>query len=156
MRRRTDPSRRRGGTTTVELAVILPVFFLFMFTLIEFSHSYLISNALGAATRKAARYGSCDGITTAATEQKAVELITKAMKVNKATVVVKDASVFDSSSVDPSTINYSTLPAIELKDASPRKLFIVRAEVNYADVALLPPFWLKTLKLSGQSVMRHE
>jgi len=154
---RPQPSgSERSGTTLVELAVVLPVFFLFMFTLVEFGHFFMVTNALGAATRKAARYGSCDGVTTAQAQQKATELLATAMKMTGVSVIVKNASVFDSSSTDPTTINYQELPAIELQNASPRQLFIIRAEVLYSDVSLLPPMWLKNATISGQAVMRHE
>lgn len=138
------------------MAVVLPVFFTFMFALIEFSHAYFVINVLNAATKKAARIGIGDDVTTAQVEAKVRSLLSSAIKTDHVTVVVKNAGTFDSSNVNPKTINYSSLPAIELSDADPRQLFIVRASVPYEDVALIKPFWIKNVTLSGQSVMRHE
>lgn len=148
--------RRRTGATTVEMAVVLPVFFLFMFALVEFSHAYFVINVLNGACKKAARMGIGDDVTTTQVEAKVREILTKAMKVNNVTVVVKNAGTFDSSSTNPANINYNSLPSIELSDAEPRQLFIVRASVPYEDVSLIPPLWIKNITLSGQSVMRHE
>lgn len=149
-------SDRRGGTTIVELAVVLPVFTIFLAGLMEINHTYLVISTLKAAANKAARYGVADGVTTADVNAKALEVIAAAIPTDDVTILIKDASVFDTPGVDPDNINYNTLPAIELSDAEPRQLFIVRIEVNYDDVALLPPFFVKNATLSGQSVSRHE
>ena len=73
-----------------------------------------------------------------------------------ATVLIKDGSDFDTPGFDPTGLNYAALPNIEVEDADPKQLFIVRIEVPYNDVAILPPFWIKNITLSGQAVMRHE
>lgn len=158
MRRRFLPFQksRRDGTTLVEMAVVLPVFFLFLFALMEFSHAYMIISMLNAATKRAARYGVADGVSTANVEAKVKAILGSAMKTTNVTVQVKNAGMFDASTVNASTINYSTLPSIELNGSKARQLFIVRAQVKYEDVALIPPFWIKGATLSGQSVMRHE
>ena len=113
-------------------------------------------STLKAVANKAAQYGVADGVTTADVNSKALEVIAAAIPTDDVTILIKDASVFDTPGVDPDNINYNTLPAIELSDAEPRQLFIVRIEVNYDDVALLPPFFVKNATLSGQSVSRHE
>jgi len=149
-------SSERRGATLVETAVTLPVFFLFVFGLLEFGHAFMVINSINAAATKAARLGISEGITTADVEARLDELLGASIDMTHATVYVKDASVFDSGGVDPTSINYATLPAIEVGDAEPRQLFVVRAEVPYEDVAIMPPFWVTNITLSGQSVMRHE
>jgi Flp pilus assembly protein TadG len=155
--RRFHPTRRgRRGTTLVEMAVVLPVFFLFLFALMEFSHAYMVVSMLNAATKRAARYGVADGVSTTSVEQKVKDILAPSMTTADVTVQVKNAGVFDEAGVNPSSIDYGSLQAIDLTTAASRQLFVVRAEVRYEDVALIPPFWIKNATLSAQSVMRHE
>ena len=53
------------------------------------------------------------------------------------------------------------MPSIELNNAEPRQLFMVRARINYRDVAIVPniPYlgnFLDDVTLEGQAFMRHE
>lgn len=152
--KRMDASRE--GTTLVELAFVLPVFLLFLFTLFEFSHAYMAINTLNAATKKAAREGSMDGISTAAVAARVNQILENAFDISSLAVDIKDAGVFDTADVDAANIDYGNLPAIELSDSEPRQLFIVRATIPYNSISLVPPFFIKNITLSGQSVMRHE
>lgn len=138
------------------MAVVLPVFFVFLFSLFEFGHAFMVINTLNAATKKAAREGVADGTSTNRVSQRVQDILGTAIDSSRVTVYVKDASVFDTPGVDAESIDYDALPAIELLDAEPRQLFVVRVEVPYADVAILPPMWIKNITLRGQSVMRHE
>jgi Flp pilus assembly protein TadG len=151
-----SPKSRRRGATIVEMAVIMPVFGLFIAGLLEFGHAYMVINALNAAAKKAARYGVVDEVTTADVIDRVEESLGSAVDVSKVTVQVKDASVFDNANFNPKTVNYGSLPSINLETAEPRQLFIVRVTVPYEDVAILPPFWIKNATLTGQSVNRHE
>lgn len=150
----------RQGATLVETAIVLPVFFLFLFGLWEFSHFYFVGNMLDAAARRAARNGTLDGTSTAQVENEVKTTLAHAFDSSKVTVRIKDASAFESSTVDASNIDYSDLPDIELNDAEPRQLFIIRVEVDYADVGIISNSlfggWLTGKKLTGQAVMRHE
>ncbi|QDU41425.1 hypothetical protein Mal4_57920 [Maioricimonas rarisocia] len=135
---------------------MMPVFAVFIAGIMEFGHAYLVINTLNAAAKRAARYGAVEDISTSDVVAKANSILVAARAASDATIYVKDASVFDTEGVDPDQISYSSLPDIELLDAEDRQLYVVRIEVNYDDVALMPPFWAKNIRLSGQSVMRHE
>ncbi|MFO1042352.1 MAG: TadE/TadG family type IV pilus assembly protein [Planctomycetaceae bacterium] len=152
----TKRRRNRSGSSAVEVALTLPIFIMFLAALMEFGHVFFVSHMLKAAAKAGARYGSSPGVTTAQCQAKVQQIVASSIKVSKATVYVKDASVFDTSSVNPSNINYATLPAVELKTAEQGRLFIVRVTVPYDQVALLPPFWVKGRTVTGQSVLRHE
>ena len=153
--RRYVNSRTRG-TTIVEMAVILPVFLSFLFALFEFSHAYMVVNTINAAAKKAARYGVAEGISTQQVAARTEEILEQAFDTNAVTVLIKDAGVFDTPGTDPSSIDYQNLSNIELNDAEPRQLFLIRVEIPYDEVAIIPPFWIKGATLTGQSVMRHE
>lgn len=148
-----QPQRR--GTTAVEVAVTLPVFGVIMMGLMECAHAMMIVHSLDSAARQSARYGSVDGISSAQVIAKAQAIMAKSTRVVP-TVLVKDGSSFDSASFNPTTINYTGLANKELSTAEDDQMFIVRMSVPYNSVALLPPFFVKNITLTGQAVMRHE
>ena len=134
--------RRRGshhcGTTLVETALVLPVFLAFVLGLMELSHAYLVTNVMRAACREAARMGSVSGTSSAQVKQKALYMMGSTCKASLVTVFVKDASAFDGNN-SPATDGASleNLPAIQLTNAAPRQLFLVRAKVHYNDIAIV-------------------
>ncbi|MCA9023685.1 MAG: pilus assembly protein [Planctomycetaceae bacterium] len=151
-----DSRRSRSGATVVEMAVVLPVFGIFLAGLMETGHAYMVMDVLNSAAKQAARLGALEGKTSAQVLALAQAKIGGAVNPSDATVYIKDGSDFDTPGFDPTGISYSGLPDIEVQDAEARQLFIVRIEVPYNDVAILPPFWIKDITLSGQAVMRHE
>lgn len=56
---RTDKrgKTRERGATLMEFALILPVFVLLVFGLIEFGHTWYITHAINSASREGARHG---------------------------------------------------------------------------------------------------
>jgi hypothetical protein len=149
----------RRGTTTVELALVLPILLMIYFSLIEFGHCYMTSQLLKTAARKAARFGVADGKTTAQVRTEVENMIKSAMDPAKATIYIKDGSMFEVDGASPPS-NYSTLPNVEVSSLESRELFLVRVEVPYNSISLFPNgFWhthLHNLTLSGQAVVRHE
>ncbi len=148
--------RERRGATLVELAIVLPVFFMLVFAFIEFGHVFMTIHVLNSAAKQAARLGIGDNSTTAAVKQKASAILSSSLDPSLVTVEVLDGSVFDDPNVDPKNVNYSQLSEIDLSQAEPRQLFIVRCTLPYNSIAILGPRWVKDLTIYGQSVMRHE
>jgi hypothetical protein len=154
---RKSTRARRGGTTVLEVAVVLPVFFTFVFGLVEYGRIQMVSNVIKNACRQGARYGSTEGVTTAEARARVRRILGSAMDPDVVDIIVKDASVFDDGDALPdSAEDYQGLPSIELDDAQPRQLFVVRATVEYQDIALLPISCLNGMELTGQALMRHE
>lgn len=147
---------RRGGATLVETAVVMPVFLIFVWAIIEFGHAFMVVNLLNAAAKRASREGVVDDVTTAQVIARVNEIVGSAISTDSLTVLVKNGNAFDDPDVDPTGINYSALPNIELADAEPRQLFIVYVEVPYSQVAIMPPKWVTGVTLRGQSAQRHE
>jgi hypothetical protein len=154
--------RTRRGTTTVELAVILPVLLVFLYGLIEFGRAQWVSNMLNRACRAAARYGAGDGVTTAEVQAKLREILTATVDPDLVEFMVKDAGVYDEGGSLPETPDdFAGLADIEVADAEPRHLFLVRASLNYQDIALfripLMDFMgMDDVVLVGLAVTRHE
>ena len=138
------------------MAIVLPVFGVFLAGLMETGHALMVMDVLNSAAKQAARLGALEGKTTAQVMTLAQDKISGAVTPGDATVMIKNGSDFDTPGFDPTGLDYASLPDIEVLDAESKELFIVRIEVPYNDVAILPPFWIKNITLSGQAVMRHE
>lgn len=158
--RRTRTKRR--GTTVVETALVLPVFLLFVLGLIELGHAQLVKHVLRAACRQAARMGTTEGKTTANVEARVRDVLGTVVDAADVQIYVKDASIYDAGGTPPDNgSDLEALPSIELSDAEPRQLFLVRAKVNYEDIAIVRniPYigrFLDGVVLEGQAIMRHE
>lgn len=137
------------------MGFVLPVFAIFLAGLMEVNHAFLVTATLRSAAEQGARAGVADGVTSASIESKVRAIIGPVIDQSKVSVSVKDGSTFDNGA-DPKSIDYGALPPIEAATAAPRQLYIVRVEVDYSAVSLLPPFFLKDVHLVEQSVCRHE
>lgn len=151
----------RRGTTVVETALVLPVFLVFVLGIIELGHAQMVKNLLRSGCREAARIGSTEGHSTGEVQQRVLDVIGSAVNPELIQVYVKDASVFDNGGGSTDSQSLEALPDIELSDAEPRSMFLVRAKVNYSDIAIVPniPFlgsFLDEVVLEGQAFMRHE
>jgi len=155
-RKRLSRAEGRNGTTLVEMAVVLPVFFTFVFGIFEFGYAYMVVASLNSAANKAARMGVAEGVTTAQVVDRVNSLLSQSFDTSNATVYVKDGALFDTLTPNAANLDYATLPGIELSAADPQQLFIVRVEIPYEDIAIMPPFWVTGVTLKGQAVMRHE
>jgi Flp pilus assembly protein TadG len=151
---RQKPSRK--GALTVETALVLPVLGILLAGLMEFGHYFLVSNTLNAAAREGVQIGCYEEVTSAQVETKVRQIVAAALNSNQATVSVRDGSVFDTANVNPSSINFNSLPLMEVSTCKRGDCFIAQVSVPYNSVALLPPFWLKNKTIVGRAVMRHE
>lgn len=154
--RSNNITHHRHGALTVEVALIMPVFVLFLMAILEFGHFCLVKHTMQAAVRRAAHLGSFESTTTSQVETKVREIAGSVIDQNLLTVQVRDASVFDSGNFNANTLDVSSLPAIDLTEAEMGDCFIVRATVPYDDVAILPPFWIQGKTIAAQAAMRHE
>ena len=154
---KTRNTLRRRGATLVEFAIVLPVFLLLVFGIIEYGRLQMTVNLLKNACRQASRLGTTEGVSTSQAIARANQILGPAMDTNDVTILVKDASVFDEAGDLPeNSSDYVALPAIELAEAEPRQLFLIRADIAYNDIALIPMQWMEGMVISGQAIMRHE
>jgi Flp pilus assembly protein TadG len=136
---------------------VLPVYLILLLGIAEFGHAQLVINLLNSACRNGARIGSTEGTTSADIVARVNQTVGTAVPTNKITVYVKNASVFDSGGTTPTTDSaLEALPALEVADADPRQMFMVRAKVAYNDIALVPMPFLRNVVLDAQAFMRHE
>lgn len=156
-------NQARRGTTVVETALVLPIFLLFVFVLVEIGHAQMIKNMLRGACREAARLGCTEGSATADVQARVLEILGGAVSSGHVNVMVKDAGAFDEGGDPPqSNSDLESLPDMEVSEADQGQLFLVRATVNYNDVAVIPTSipilgqYLDNLVLDGQAFIRHE
>lgn len=141
----------------VETALVMPVFFLFVFAIMEFGHATMVSNVLKNSCRNAARWGAASGATTEEVVAFARNQMKSAVNTGVVTIQVKDASFFDDGGELPAnSSDWAALSDIELSDAESRQMFLIRATVRYGDVTIFPQPWLGNVVLGGQSITRHE
>lgn len=149
--------RRRRGATAVEVAVIMPVFILFVLAIVEIGHAIMLNNMVKAAARNAARFGSTEGVTSEQVADKLRFFMKSSMDTSHIDIVVKDASIFDSDATLPATPEeFENLPPVEVFDLESRQLYAVRASIQYDDVAFLRLPYFNNIVLTGQAFMRHE
>jgi hypothetical protein len=153
---RRQTSKQRRGTTTVETAVVLPVFLTLLFAIFEFGHAQMINNMLNSACRNAARVGAVEGSTTDQVEDRVEQMMGAVVPANSVEVFVKNASSFDGGGSTPEGQGLEALPNIDLANTEPRTLFVVRAKIAYNEVAIVPMPFLEAVVLDAQAFMRHE
>lgn len=145
------------GTAAVETAVVLPVYVLLLFGVIEFGHAHMVQNLLQSGCRNGARMGSTAGPTTAEVIARLRQTLGAGVDDGKVSIWVQDASSLDDGAAWPVTDEeVAALPGIELADAEDRQLFVIRASVAYNDISLLPLPFLSGMRLKAQCFMRHE
>ena len=126
---------RRFGGAAVEFAIVGPLFFLFVFGIIEFGRVMMVKNVITNASREAGRVAVIDGTTSTEIEQVAREY-SQAGTVAEVTVSISPSDLSIVSQGTPITVTVS---------------------VNFNDVSWLPtPAILKDMAISGSSTMRRE
>ncbi|HMO14739.1 MAG TPA: pilus assembly protein [Pirellulaceae bacterium] len=148
--------QNRSGTTSVEMAFVLPVFIFFLFAFVEFGHTLMVRSVLISTAKSAARLGSFGDKTSEDVQAYIEGRLSRAFRVEKSTILIKDASIFENDDVNYATVDVSTLPSVQLANLDSRAMFIIEIRVPYEEIALIPPFWNTNLQLYGVSVMRHE
>ncbi len=147
----------RHGTTIVETAIVLPVFLFFLLAIIEYGHSQMVNNVLRSACRSGARLGATEGRSTSDVITHVQDILGSAIPTNAAHVFVKDGSVYDTNESAPVTGNdIENLPNLELLNAEPRQMYLIRARIEYNEIALVPMPFMQGAVLQGQAYMRHE
>lgn len=149
--------QRRRGTTSVEVAIVLPIFLAFVFGVFEFGRLQLVCNLLTSSARAGARLGATEGISTSTAMNHVLSAMAIGVDAGDVSVAVKDASVYDGSGPYPQCLgDFQSLPDVELSGLEARELFLIHTSIPYNEVAILPFPFLRDWTLTGRAVMRHE
>lgn len=137
---RCQPRRsRRFGVTTVEFAVVAPVFFLFILGLIEVGRAIMVCHQLNHAARTGCRAGVLQGTSTSSIKSTTdTELSEQGVKGGTVTVAVNGSASTDASS------------------AASNDEITVSVTVPVSAITWLPFARFLTGNLSGQYSLRRE
>lgn len=152
---RTDPMRilrtkkpeLRRGAALVEMAIVLPIFLMVSFGIIEFGRAMMVANMVTNSAREGARMAVLDGSSNAQVTQAVHDFLQAALKVKPADVAV-------TITITPAAGNPD--PANQCAAATARDLIAVDVQVPFSKVSILPATYIKTGNLIGRSAMRHE
>ena len=125
-------ARKRQGTTTVEVAICLPVLFMFLFSAYELSRCNMLLHAAESAAYEGARVGIVPG----ATKEK-----------------IEDAVAFVLVSVGATNFNVNITP--EVIDLGTEKVK-VEVELNLSDNTAMPQMFIDDLRLRGECELTRE
>lgn len=138
--------RDRRGSAMVEMAFIAPVFFAFIFGIMELSRIYWVQSSLRIACQEGCRAGAVRGVEASEVEQTVSDMLAATIDPSLVRISVKDASVYDTSGPYPHEADaaggFSCLGGFDagnpLSEMQPGSMFVVYAEVDYEDVTYLP------------------
>ena len=133
LRKKTTQAAPRSGTAVVEMAMVLPLFFILIMGIVEFGRAMMCMQVLTNAAREGARACAVSPLTTAEVKQ-----------------ICEDYA--EGSGVAGVSVTVSPDPTTVIRGEP----VVVTVFVDFADVAFMPPFYTKNTVLSSKSTMRKE
>lgn len=150
MNRRWSDRWRQGrrGTVTVEMALVLPIFTMLVFGIIEFGRGFMIMQLVTNAAREGCRKAIIDG----STNSDVTSYIQTFMKTSGNVATSATAVTI---TVTPAAGNPAN-PTSNLATCSSRDLVTVKVDIPFSAVQLITAKYLAGKTLTGQASMRHE
>ncbi len=146
-RTQNSVSHKRLGAAMVEMALVLPLFFMVVLGIIEFGRAMMVSQLVTNSAREATRLAIIDGATNASVSQWVKDFL-----VQTCGVTTNDVAV--TITVTAATGNPN--PGNEIGNASARDLVTINVSLPFNKVSYIPGNYLAGKNLSAQSAMRHE
>lgn len=126
--------KNRRGAAAVEFAIVLPVFVLLVFGMIEYGRMVMVQQVITNASREGARQAVLDGATTTAVQSAVTSYLSSAQVSGGSSTVSPDPT--GAASGDPITVTVS---------------------IPFSSVSWLPsPMFLGGKTLSASTTMRRE
>ncbi|MHC4876134.1 MAG: TadE/TadG family type IV pilus assembly protein [Planctomycetota bacterium] len=149
LRYSTDRSvtARRRGAAVLEMALVLPIFFMVVLGIVEFGRAMMVGQMVTNAAREATRLAIVDGSTNSSVEGWIDEFLESSIGVTAADVDTTITVTAAPGNDDPGN---------EIGNAQSRDLVTVAIAVPFDKVSYLPGNYLKGKSLTAQSAMRHE
>jgi Flp pilus assembly protein TadG len=134
-RARWTGKKSRKGSTLVEFAIVLPIYLVFVFAIIEYGRMVLVQQIITNAAREGARVGVLDNSTGT-------------------TVSTAANQILSAAGIASATISATPNPPSSATYASP---VTVTVSVPFSSVTWLPsPMYLGGKTLTSTSIMRRE
>lgn len=148
VRSETLRSRKRKGAALVEMALVIPIFCMVVFGIVEFGRAFMIGQLVTNAAREGVRQAVTGDFTNANVSADIKSFLYSSAKIS-------DSDVTITYTVTPAAGN----PAVagnEVSNCTSKDLITVNVSVPFSKVSLLPPSYLKTTSIKGQASMRFE
>lgn len=144
---RKKTGEKRRGAALVEMAVVLPVFFMIVLGIIEFGRAMMVTQIVTNCAREATRSAVLEGATNTTVESFVTDYVGKSLNLSSADVATT-ITVEDPNGVEKGSNSVAA--------ASRLDLIRVAVAVPYSKVNFMPIRWLDGTSISGASVMRRE
>lgn len=144
---RTTGRWSRRGAALVETALVLPIFLMLIFGIIEFGRALMVSNMVTNAAREGARIAILDGSSNTEVTAAVREFLTSSLGVDTNSVDVDIEIVAAEGNPNPGT---------EVGNCESRDLITVSVTIPFSEVSLLPGDFIQATNLVGRAAMRHE
>jgi len=139
---------KRKGAAMVEMAVVLPIFFMVVLGIVEFGRAMMVGQLATNAAREGARLAILDGSTNTEVEDSIKDFLQTTVGVAPGDVTV-DITVVAAPGNENDAGN-------EVGSAHPKDLCKVKVEIPFDKVNFIPGSYPGGKKLVGHSAMRHE
>ena len=146
IRRQIKNTATRRGAATVEFALVLPVFVIIVFGMIDFGRAMMIGQIVQNASREGARLASTDGATAQMVNDHVNDYLQGALGVSAGDITIAIDIEAGPGNSNPSGV----------EDASPGDKCTVRVQVPYNEIALFQSSYFNNAKLKGYATMRRE
>ena len=132
----------RRGAAAVELAIVLPVFLLVIFGIVEFGRAFMAEHILANGARLGARSAIVEGSTNAQVIQQVTDFCVDTLAVNGADVVV--------------VIEDETGTAIDLATSTEGDFCRVSVAIAFDKVSFVTGSYMDNAALESSCIMEHE
>ncbi len=148
-RRENDQSNQasRLGAALVEMAVVMPVFVLFLLGTIELGRAMMLSQLITNAARDGARVAAAEGSTNGTVEAAVEDFLSEAMGLDADDITVEISVTAGPGNPDPGD---------DVEDALQGDKCVIKVSVPFDRVTLTKPKWLSDKNLTGFCAMRRE
>jgi Flp pilus assembly protein TadG len=142
----------RRGAAAVEMALVLPLFLLVVFGIVEFGRAFMVEHLLANAARVGARKAIVNGSTNSEIEQTIMGFCSQSMGVDQdaVTVTVAVESASENDDDDESGSGSS------LSNATMGDMCTITVSVPFDEVSFLPGSFLGGAQLRSTCAMEHE
>ena len=135
----------RRGAVTVEMALVLPIFTMLVFGIIEFGRGFMVMQLVTNAAREGCRRGIIDGSTNS-------DVTSYSQTFMQTSANVAPANTTVTITVTPAAGNSGTT----LATCTSRDLVNVKVDIPFSAVQLITAKYLAGKTLTCQASMRHE
>ena len=147
LQRRQHVADKRKGAAMVEMAVVLPVFFMILMGIVEFGRGMMVTQIVTNCAREAARTAILEGSVNADVDSFVNDYMDKSLSLTAGDVDTT-IIVFDSTGTQKANNDITQAQRLDLIQ--------VHVAVPYEKVNFIPVRWLDGTMIRGQSVMRRE